>query len=666
MVLGLLAIMVLMAITFAVTTRTSRLASRNYADSVKARQLTHTAMARLLYDLNFALTNGSLSVFPPTNTFYSVGNGLTTNEQENFISGQVPAFFPSNINLQNEKSKVAWTNIYNIDDELVGRFTYFVADVSGTIDANYIVTSNRNLGVSGHELQSGNFMSDISSLSNFMDERTNDWIRFETLTELRQADEGISGGGLNSLQVYSRYPSGQWFDSGKLTNSYDLSGTSFSSNDVIDVINELNDGINPPDRIDPNVFTYTLKDYIDLDHTPDRYGPSSEAVPMINEVELRQSTFHDGSNATHEVTVSVELWYPFTTSATNTFSSQPDLNVTIRGQGSIPILSFQPPANVSQPVASSWTYNQYGGAVFPVQSRTSPALIIPTVSSISLDIDLVSNGQVYDRVTNLTFDTSGNTFGTPANEETYTKAIDDPRINYDLGEWQDASSSSLGTINTNITMTFSNPGKDGSTAMYASDAGQLRSIGELGFLHFKEGAPWETISFFRPVHGKLLDYFTLHSNTTRRGLVNLNTQDEEALATAFYQWPIRATPDEPMGTTNYVDENSAQDLASLIIDAGPYINLSDITNVTRSAFYSDLTGAISVMDADNLLRESIDLFGIRQNLFACVLLVQAVRETDAGLAVLAEEKAAVLLWRDPFSDETGHPYVVRHLLRLID
>jgi len=50
MVLGLLTVMVLMAVTFAITMRTERLAAGNYADNVRARELVQVGLARAMAD----------------------------------------------------------------------------------------------------------------------------------------------------------------------------------------------------------------------------------------------------------------------------------------------------------------------------------------------------------------------------------------------------------------------------------------------------------------------------------------------------------------------------------------------------------------------------------------------------------------------------------------
>ncbi len=51
MVLGILSVMVIMAVAFAISMRTERVAAGNYADSVRARQLVHVAIARAMADI---------------------------------------------------------------------------------------------------------------------------------------------------------------------------------------------------------------------------------------------------------------------------------------------------------------------------------------------------------------------------------------------------------------------------------------------------------------------------------------------------------------------------------------------------------------------------------------------------------------------------------------
>ncbi len=91
-VLGLLTVMVLMAVTFAISMRTERLASGNNADNVRARELVHVGLARAMDDINALIQMHSCFVIDES------GRIVLVRPNHDFQVGDEVRFFsPSNL-----------------------------------------------------------------------------------------------------------------------------------------------------------------------------------------------------------------------------------------------------------------------------------------------------------------------------------------------------------------------------------------------------------------------------------------------------------------------------------------------------------------------------------------------------------------------------------------
>ena len=100
MVLGILSVMVIMAVAFAISMRTERVAAGNYADSVRTRQLVQVGIARALNQL--VDTNGS--IFLGT-------NGLSSSSISISNSGsKVYADWPTPVVVSHYDLNVPYTN----------------------------------------------------------------------------------------------------------------------------------------------------------------------------------------------------------------------------------------------------------------------------------------------------------------------------------------------------------------------------------------------------------------------------------------------------------------------------------------------------------------------------------------------------------------------------
>jgi len=101
MVLGVLTILTLLAVSFAVTMRTERLAAENYIYVVKARHFLNEALARAIFEADESMVNGNQfypdfydPTVPLTNAFVSLGGG---EGPKDLLYGEAESFIPLSV-----------------------------------------------------------------------------------------------------------------------------------------------------------------------------------------------------------------------------------------------------------------------------------------------------------------------------------------------------------------------------------------------------------------------------------------------------------------------------------------------------------------------------------------------------------------------------------------
>ena len=701
-VLGFLSLLLILAISFSITMRMERLTARNYIYVVKAKNVARLGMARTMSDINESMLTPSFKVFPANDILISKGSISSTNCTD-LLSLAAKYYVPkavwsvANANAAN----VEWTNVYDsVSSELVGRFAYMVVDCSGYADVNYIGGVKRGYGINANEIVAAAVTNSTTvgcfselNVTNCSPDRlgtnnalirnltidtgtTNEtpWVRLETLAEFNRLGRKYSetsnmvfrskAAFASDLFTFSYFPTG-FLDasSGYTVNSQvDLSGDDGVLSGNTDIVPELSSiGFEDPQSVFLN-----LLDYVDSNNLPRSVSTfCTEAVPLINEVVVQTSyttNMYDPGTGTNVLSVTnqyqiiCELWYPFL-SYTNTENFTLAIGAKYVGGSSLP--SGMTPSNMSDTVSISknWSPNSYLSVTSMLQ-RTDPKLVFPTgtvfnfnKTEIQLSVYLTNtlSSQVVDLTTNLTFDLSIIT--QPKTLYSVGVAANDPRFNWDgsaTSHWVHVDTTNITPDAFNSYSYMTNEWSDDVTKFYVKNA-PLETVGELGLLCYDTNRPWTTIRLegadINDVTRRVVDRFTVTPNRPPKGYINPNTLSSNALSAVFYNTPVEAVP----GNLNTnVSLQNAIDLADVIIQNGPYMNLSDICT---NSFASLTDIATNSYERESIIRNSLGLFSIRQNLFTIILAAQSL---DSKTNVLAEQRAVALVWRDPYPDSQNH------------
>lgn len=687
-VLGFLAVLVIMAMGFAVSMRVERLAARNSLDHVRSRQLGEAALARVVSDIQKDLGSALVPDWAGSwveGAFESIGSGVAMTNK--LIEGHVTNYIPRSLwtAAHNAEKNAQWLPFEYTDaggqQKRIGRYAYIVLDCSGLLDVNFDYTSNnipmpRRLGASPYELQlalpGGALIGEMSvnnaRWTNMIWGRTtansqtveSAWTRLETVAEISPMlargfgnMQPLSPASVQSsnLITYSRFPRGWLANGGVRQPIYigDLAAIQANKNEIIAQFGEM--GYPEP------ITSYdNLVDYVDTDNQPwNRSSFCTEAVPMLNEIVVSNRIITEASEThiTNEYQILVELWYPFTSTNANSYSVR--LGAIYEGM-SPPELN--PPAvNETIPIPiSAWTVDRYV-IITSTLRRAAASGVIPETSQARVRIlARVQEGAVLtevDTVGSMTIPigVSMTDYGTYMRG----KACKDPRMNWDGSDdnqWKDVDSPTLRAFNAGV----ADPtvaGADGSTLMYVRN-GPLQAVGELGLMLYDKTKPWTTVGLLEGANFfPVLNRFTTKTNAVLYGLVNPNSWNTNVVGTVFLGSRVERVPFDPQGTNTTLTQ--ARDIARAMVTMASVTNVADLGNM--SAEIAAGYGNLDPMRKESVLRNSAGLFSPRQNLFTVILISQVTDDEDN---VLAEQRGVGTIWRDPYPVNGRHEVFVRY------
>ncbi|MDD3603745.1 MAG: hypothetical protein PHD86_00975 [Kiritimatiellae bacterium] len=698
MVLGVLTIITLLAVSFAITMRTERLAAENYVYVVKARQLLNYALSRAIFESDNYLGGSDPMMYPDfsqsgpplTNAFVSFG---TAEAPGDFLYGEVTNFIPRSVweEAQTAMDHVEWARIKDPGStNYIGRFAYLVLDCSGLLDANLVGGLDRGPGTNSQEITITS-LDDVSPLGTFVTARDTSWIRFETLPELLYVD-GLSPPSSNFF-VYSRFIDDHLDPKGNPKIRVDQSAAA-----LVDAESEILTALQDCNVNNHNDVYLNLIDYVDTDFIPgNKNGTAAadpltfctEPIPMINEISLSNSVRRVSSNAyEHTVYVTVETWYPFPEPPAGIYPTvtlvPPNLSVVSAlpdgamnpdpSAGNTVTVSVDPPSiTPAAPNSFQMSTIKYtvladpyiAGPVYGLQNMTfgNPLMLKFGSGGGGQDVDSAILPTPVLMAVNLTpaLGVSETRFGV-CNLPHFSCV--DPRINWLPSHWTPIAGTPM-AINANAT------GGEGPNIMYVRNE-PMQSAAELGFLSV--GDVWKTIALcrtndtpttdFHPV----LDYFTTGpvATSTNKGLVNVNTRNADVLAAAFASLPVEEYPGDPSAPPlPWADAKvAAEKLIEYLWDNPSSHQISnDLSRIGAPwEIYNkeiDEGPAALLTDArrESLIRNTHRLLGVRQNIFTIILAAQA---TDNSDTVFGEQRAVAVVWRDPVPDADGrHPCFVR-------
>lgn len=692
-VLGFLTVLVLMAVAFAIIMRTERMASRAYADVVRAKQITQAGLARAMQRIENEV--GS-DMYPASNAWVS-GGAVTTNPLYGMVTTLAARRYLPLATWRTNSIPTA--NYENIIDPLngnrvLGRYAYLILDCSGLLDANYIGGAARTAGASAAEIQlDTSILTEISDYgSNALPTwRASTWKRFESLPDLLavcQSNAVLPSYVLSpniyktsqllentsNLFIYSRAPRG-YLQGSSVTNPTYIGGTNWNLTDVQGEFTRM--GLAADDA---QSVTLALRDYVDDNFVPQ--NPTSicvEATPLINEVVIQQTM-----PTTNQVICvpTVEIWFPFAPPYTtnNTFNTNNySLRLAIVYSNAVPSVYNPIYPSSSTRYDATYTFNMPPGGWVQNTYRVSAGLpqgvgtstnLTPTSLNgmqaiVVAELREVASGLTVDRVrfTN-TFPNLviNNGIGPAPPAVTIGAAVDDPRLNHLNTQWKPVGAAvgsvgptTLNGYNTGVANPALGDGTDATNLFVANRP--LRSSGEIGMVMGNDNDAWQTIRLLGPTALPVLDRFTISTNSVYTGRVNINTTQRPVLQATL----AGARPSVWPGQTNIAHITTAQAgaIANEIYGYGPFENVGDI----RTHFASGNFTGFNLLQSEGILRLSGDLFTTRQQIYTIIVQGEYI---DAYTNSVAIGKCAAVVWRDPYPGNSSTHTTVTRFFKWLD
>ncbi|HMP77373.1 MAG TPA: hypothetical protein PKE12_13845 [Kiritimatiellia bacterium] len=676
-VLGFVAVISILAISLLITMRVERLATNSFAETVRARQMIHTALARAMNAINGDM-EGREVLYPAEIYTLPTGSGTVANAFQTLDSRlYVPA------DLTNLLPSTVWLENVMVGTNVIGRVGYLAVDMSGLIDVNIASKLQRSRGLSGAEIRiSPSLHAEVRNLGNLVDQRSNNWRRIESNAELLYLG-GESGA------LFTNAPTRNFAAFSRFGPDYTTSGQPKKSlaGDAVALLARRAEIIaafaacNIPN---PEMVFTNLLDYVDTDSIPRNLeGFTTEAVPMINEVIFSNSVTRTSGGGvtvtTHRVYMTVETWFPF---GDRTFA---DSSLVAESSPIFSVLTVQPAELAIDPIADLQTTgprpvaahppNSFQQTTFVWEKRTNAPIVVNTALirlQMNSELRVEQGGSRLDLAR---FPNSSIDLQTPIPPNTgpiriRSFSVVDPRLNHVASEWalQAEQPAPTYTAITPGRMNQNAVGGEGASSMHVRDfpldlskpGVGIGTVGELGFLSV--GQPWRTIALYNTPGVNLhpvLDHFTIVDPPVRRALLNINSANASALAGAFYSMPVEAYPG---GGGPTVTIAAARTLASnLITRLAPtrfetnraLSVLGEFDTGLLTALNGQLISPVLTNDAlrESIIRNSSGLFSYRQNLFNVYLFSQSI---TPGGSTGAEARAVATIWRDPELDDPSN------------
>ena len=771
--LGLLSVLTLLAVAFAIAMRVESMAARNYVNLVRSKHLVRNGLSMAIDDIGQSCRGSTYPSWwdaPPPGftwpaeclTAEALGSYGTTEEVE-LVLGEVTNAIPPILLADADDVTTYWKEIYitnyppGSSSPIVqtnGRVAYLIINASGLLDANYVGGTPRDMSIDPHELSVSNVISDEAT---FLAERAAH-VRYETVQELYALNSAVDPYFSSNLFIHS-------LDVGKESYFEDTNQLGYVNCVLIPKFN-INSITNyaeffeeiPPDPI-PNMrrlnenatfmadywtvirnlledniaeavtrapdVAWNIVNYLDPDRIPESAEPypwrnteGGECTPLINEIALEEVS----SSGPYTYRFRVELWYPFAPVdvqpsdnfgiqigiysnnwAGAPFDAPNEWDILDPSSGAladhlimvytnsignmefgssteylVEDVVFSPP-NSSQPISSSnavWflcRVVQNVGAYKP----------IPVDEAMGYKQSDEENTGLLHKRSLMKFDAAPVGY-----------MINDPRVNGQCRYWNPnldggtadnlgikhgagtalAYAPTLGAFNAGISDAWSSYKSQG-IPMYAHTNGVMINISELGHIFrsnlddeyteaFSQYRLWRTIDLMNKGEGAaLMDYATVQAtNTTREGLVTINTRQHDTLHTLFNGLSI-ANPGDVNPPPNVDDINA---LVDELIYNGPYMHWRDMFETGDpldpgstgsdggpvAVAMRNLCDGLGLTETNDIMLEAaarsiVELISFRQNIFVVVVAAQTYGRN--GSTVVGEQRGIATIIRDSYT-----------------
>lgn len=693
-VLGLLALLMVLAVSFSVSMRVERAGAANYASAARTRQMVWAGLARAIGDINVKTPDA----YPSGDFLVSGGSAWGTNGASGvrLLTGKARDYVPDvYLDLGYDSLRSQWLPLGGGDDR-EGYIAYTVLNLSDMLDLNYVGgAAVREGGTNATELVLDSIGVDGATLASA---RGSDG-PFESLAEFKALYPGISS---YALSAYSRYPQ----DTNRVNAVYiggtvaDLIG---DENAIVSAIQAMALAGGQGALLEGNaraVFT-NLLDYIDEDSLPRNLaGPNTEAVPMLNEIAVTNVFLSPPAGPLLQavgVRGDIETWYPFLE------MNRAGLDFRVRGDYRLEVTVTDPVTSAITAASSNATFtsaqnlnyrtqrfarhNPYFAAavLFPggvSVTNTSPITVDLSISNLTVFV--VGTGEIVDQVDGVfTFSGSGTYSAFPGIQSSPSYQTIDPRYNWDRSLpycWVAQPAHTIGTTNvqTAAVLATGDPRLErGGFWLHVSDRGRLDSPLEFGNLAHTDlpASILQTFRVFRQARPDgsspysrhhILENFTLNPVGVERGLVNANSRDPFIIETAFRNMPTPYVGGPPVSAAVL---SALTNMIYNIHDGGEtFEQLVDLLDHDWRA--EPALTALSNAELEALAAYSTGLLGVRQNLFLIVVSASAGSEgmgedSRGEVGWRGRQRALALVWRDPVANPQGlHDCFIRMFMML--
>ncbi len=683
-VLGMLALLVMIGVSFSVFMRTERQAAGSFQHDVRARLLLQAAAVRAVEAIDTSLAS---SAYPAWTYLRSGTNGGITLSTGDVWAAHVPTSLLSPM-----PAEPTWISVPN------GRIGYLIFNASGLLDANTVGGSTRATGVDPKEINLV-MLAEVGTDVNATTLVANR--AYESVREMKRAGSAIGLSEVRNLVSFSRSP----------TNvtpvPVDMSGDVAALTARKAEIQAAIGGMSGLSGANLDIAFDALLDYADTDSIPRNLNsPCTERVPMINEVRCQPKIVNAGGVSTLTFDFKVELFYPFAKANPDSFDLQ--YKYTVEAVGAAP--GFPTPGtvvkNVKLPSPIAVPYSQ-----LTIDPSVRPALTGFENQTVSFKITIEylnlfdSLGNKVDSVENPVFlsqrveyypsitvpPAPASVLGTVGGAECV-----DPRFNHVRNCWLPyikvlndtggGAGGSLRALNAYTTYQWAKMATDGHPWMQVADQ-PFQSAGEWSYI-VRGGSgladTWKTFRLLDEGSQKadlIYSYFTVKPPvSTQRGFVNPNsTNAPEVLDAVFKSMPLDAYPGESGAPV--VNDTQAADLTDAWrngVPAGGYSSKSQM--ISNSTYVAALSNMVSAMTFKEFRKEAgiRNLFGLlnpRQNYFVIALFAQSSAKVKLPAdtngnrqeidSVRSDMTGILELWRDPVgrvdatSGMTNYPMFIR-------